>query len=393
MARKVERRRKKTAARTHKHQTRADILVALAGDSKRARPMSEVGAFRAVPTDLTSLNRAATVGGVPISCTWLIHGPSGGGKTALLIAMMKAFVKAGGLAAFIDAEMSADTRRWIRQLGLDTQSVLYVGRTGEEDTEPLTYEVVVDEVDGIMGRYKLGKREGWIAPGTPLIVGVDSISRMVPAGLMKRMAKDGAKALRSGYGREQANMNKVWLAELGTKVGDDDILFAVIAHELEKESKNAWSADYKVRGGAALIYDAMMQVRVEFAGQVRDLAKEKDGPSTPAVGKRHSALLLKNKHGPAFSRATFYTSNGQGLAPVGFDRVREVLHEAIQRGIVEGPEPKEMTAGSRFKWKGRTMTLKQFYKKPELAEVIDLIARELDADLIEELNGKSGDSP
>lgn len=377
LVRKVQRRRKKAAEKTRRHQDQADALISLAEGSKRARMMSEVGAFRAVPTIFTGFNRASTVGGAPLSCLYLVHGPSGDGKTTWLLGLIVSFQAIGGLCAFIDAEMSADTHRWFRQIGVDPSRCVYVGRTGEEDVPPLTYEEVVDEVDGLIARYKAGKKDGRIAPGTPLIIVVDSISRMVPAALMKRLQKDGPAALRSGFGREQANMNKVWLAELGTKIGDDDILFAVIAHELETDG-NQWTPDYKVRGGGALIYDTMMRVRVTFAGQVRDLADK----SSSMVGKRHSAILLKNKHGSPYEKFTFYTSNGKGLAPAGLDPVREIVHEALFRGRLEGPDPKNLTTGSRLKWKGRKMTLKQLFREDHV-EVVREIARELDAELIE----------
>lgn len=382
IARKVQARKKRATKRSALHQERADAYSKLAGDSKRARRMDQVEEFQVVPTIFTGFNRASVVGGAPLSCLYLIHGPSGGGKTAWALGLIVSFQRAGALCAFVDAEMSGDVHKWFKQLGVDAKRCIYIGRTGEEeDQSPLTYEEVVGEVDGLIDRYKQMKREGSIPWGTPLIIVVDSISRMVPADLMKRLKKDGPKALKSGYGREQANMNKAWLAELGTKVGDDLILFAVIAHENESESSSSWGPEYKVRGGNAVIYDAMMQVRVTYAGQVKDLAVD----TAPAVGKRHSAILLKSKHGPPFEKFTFYTSNGKGVCPIGFDRTREVIHEGLVRGVVAGPkEVKKVTLGSKVKWKGKEVTLKQLFTKPEYAEVVESIARELDAGLVED---------
>lgn len=383
--RKVAARKARVTERTAANQARADAFAVLAGDSKRARRMSEVEAFASVPTIFTGLNRATTVGGAPLSCVWLLHGPSGGGKTAFAIGLIVSFQAQGALAAFVDAEMAADTKRWIKHLGVDTKRCIYIGRTKAEKKKkptPLTYEEVVEEVDGLIDRYSDAVAAGRIAPGTPLVIVVDSISRMVPEGLFKRLKKKGAEALRSGYGREQAQMNKAWLAELGAKVGNADILFAVIAHE--NEADGGWgSQDYKVRGGNALILDAMMQARVQFAGLVGDLAS-RDGERVPQVGKRHQVTLLKNKHGPPYESFYFYTSNGKGVAPIGFDRVREVVHEGLERGIIAGPKDrKKLTLGSKLTWKKREVTLKQLLTKPEYSELVDAIARELDAGLVE----------
>lgn len=382
-------RQKRATARTRSLQKQADVLALLAGESKRARKMSAVEPFVAVPTVFTSLNRATMVGGAPLSCVWIIHGPSGDGKTAMTIALIISVLNAGGMAAFVDAEQAADIHRWFRFLGLPIDRVLYIGRTDpKEDTPPLTHEEVVDECDALIERFKKGKREGKIAPGTPLIVVVDSISKMVPASLLAKLRKDGAKALSGGVGRLQAMLNRGWLAELGTKVGNDDILFAIIAHEMESDSSNSWTADYKVRGGGALQYDTMMKARVTFASQVKDYADSASGTKHPMVGKRHRIQILKNKHGTSHKVANFYTSNGDGICPPGFDRVREIVHEGILRGMVEGPTPKKgeslkLTLGSRLVWNKHKMTLKQLYD-PKLAPWLAEIEAALNEDAMPE---------
>jgi len=381
-------RKQKAEARTKGLANRASAYEVLAGNSERARLMSQVEAFTAVPTELTSFNRATTVQGAPLSCIWLVHGPSMGGKTAFLLALIRAFQRARGLAAYVDAEMSADTKRWFPALGVDVNDCLYVGRTDEEeDVKPLTYEEVVKEVDGILGNFQAGKKDKTIARGTPMIVVVDSISKMVPESLLKNLKEEGGKALRGGVGRTQALLNTAWLAEVGTKVGNEDILFAVIAHEMESQGAGKYAPDYKVRGGGSLVYDSMMQVRIEFAGRVKDHAAD----DAPMVGKRHRARILKNKHGPAFGVATFYTATGQGICPMGFDRVREVVHEGILRGTIEGPnvEKTPLTLGAKLTWKGRKMSLKQLYSA---TDVVESMARELDAGLVKDGRGGKDDA-
>jgi recombination protein RecA len=372
--------------RLAKRMEMAEVIGWLAEGSRRARRMSEVESFRSVPTIFTSLNRALQVGGAPLSCVWLVHGPSSGGKTALVLGVARSVHAAGGICAFIDAELSADTKRWFRLLGINTRECLYVGRTGkDEEKVPLTYEEVVEETDRLFARFQEGKKTGIITPGTPLFVIVDSVSKMVPGNLLKKLNKEGAEALGGGVGRLQALLNTAWLASLGTVVGDDDIVVALIAHEYEEAGgKGSWTA-FKVRGGNALVYDSMVQLRVTFAGLVKDLSKD----DAPPVGKRHKIQVLKNKHGPAFDSAAFYTASGAGICPMGFDAVREILHEGIVRGLVEGPKVEKgsvtMTSGTRFELDGRSWKLSDFYASSsvEALSVIQELESRLNSECVD----------
>ena len=301
-------------------------------------------------------------------------------NTAFMVGLIQSVQRVGGITAFIDAELSAETKRWFRAMGVDGDRCLYYGRTGRgEKKDPISYEEIVEETDGLLERYQAGKVSGDIKPGTPLLVVVDSISKMSPASLMKNIrGKDGGDALRAGVGRQQAQMNAAWLIALGPRIGDDDIIFAIIAHETASQASagGAWTPDYKVRGGEALIFEAMMQVRVNFAGLVNDLAKTKDDERVPMVGKRHRFQIMKNKHGPALQTGVLYTATGGGLCPAGFDTTRELIHEAIGQQVVVGPDPKNLTIGSRFEFGGHKFTLKDCYvdqaKTASILHEIDL---------------------
>ena len=371
----------------------ADLYIDLAGRTERGRRMSEVEAFKSVPTIFRSFNRATTVGGAPLSCVWLIHGPSMGGKTAFVCALIRSFQLIGGLTAFVDAELAADTGKWFRQLEVDGTQCHYIGRTGSKGkkAKPLTYEEIVGEVSGLIDWYQAGKAEGIISAGTPFLIAVDSLSKMVPKQTLKKLEEKGGDAIGSGVGRLQAALNAAWLISLGPRVGDDDIIFAVIAHEYDdaggqqggRRGKGGWAPTYKVRGGNAPVFDSMMQLRVTFAGQVKDLAAD----GSPMVGKRHRVRVLKNKHGPSFEEATFYTSNGAGVCPIGFDRPREVLHEAISRGVIEGAKDVKLTLGTPVVLHRKKFQVKQFYTGNEKAEeALAKLEAELDAGVFEESN-------
>lgn len=382
-------REERSAERRKKAGGAASIYSALAEGSKRARVMDQVETFRAVRTGITSFNRASAIGGAPLSCLWVVHGPSGGGKTTFLVDLICSFQRAGGLACMVDVEQAADTRGWLGSLGVDLASCLYVGRTRpEENVDPLTYEDVVEEVRRVRKKFREVRQSGMVPWGTPLLIVVDSVSKMVPAGFLDRLEKDGN--LRSGVGREQANLNAAWMLEVGAEIGSDDVIVALVAHEYEKTGTSAWTSGYKVRGGDAVIYDSMMVVRSVFAGQVFDSTSD----GAPAVGKRHRLKVVKNKHGPPFREACFYTSSGDGMVPMGFDRGREAATEGLVRGLIEGPDPRKrgfsLTLGTKLKWGRRAMTLKQLLGD---ASAVEELREELDAKASEEnrrVSGKGG---
>lgn len=384
-AKKESAARPKRAAKPSTDET-ADIFLALAGKSKRARLMSEVEEFRSVRTIFSGFNRQSTVGGAPLSNVALLHGPSQGGKTAFSCGLIRSFQEAGAPTMFVDAELAAETKKWFRRMGVDGKKCLYVGRTdADAEKSPLTYEEIVEEVDGTIERYRAGKRAGSIPPKTPFLIVVDSLSKMVPKSMLKDLdSAKGGDVVRSGVGRLQAAMNTAWFLALGPKVGDDDILFVAIVHEMEEQGGDKWGPDFKVRGGKGIVYDSMLQIRVTFAGQVKDLAAD----DAAVTGKRHKISLLKNKHGPSFEKNAcyFYTSNGKGAVPVGFDRGREVVHEALIRGVIKGPslDGLKLTLGTRLEVNGEKHTLGDFLRGDRAAGLVVALEQELDRLLYEE---------
>lgn len=355
-----------------------DIYAALAGASERVRLMNRVVRFKSVSTRFISFNRASGIGGMPLSCIGIFHGPSTSGKTVLAVECMRSVLDAGGYALFVDAELAAETSTWFTALGVDTSRCLYLGRVTSEElvdhkVKPLTYEEIQREVNGFIERFTELRRQKVIPPGTPAIIVVDSMSKLVPESFLKDFedAKDGGDSLRKGVGRTQALMNAAWLLGLGPRIGDDDLSFIGIAHEYDDASGNAmpWS-DPKVKGGNAMIFDSMLVARVTFAGKVTDLSAD-DAPQT---GKVHRVIVRKNKHASGSEFAYFFTSNGRGIAPLGADVWREAVLEGLSCGLLEGPTmdktkkgkiPK-LTIGTQLSWQKKKFKLGDLYKNDDL---------------------------
>lgn len=368
----------------HSEESLAAIYSQLAGTSSRMRLMDRVVPFSAVTTRYTGFNRATGIGGHPLSGVAIFHGPSAGGKTALLMEIVRSVQEVGGPAMFVDAEEAAETKTWFRALGVRPDRCLYLGRVAPEEVvnkkvEPLTFELVVDEVKGFIDRFRTLRREKKLPMNTPAIIGVDSLSKLIPKRFLDQFNDDGGEALGKGVGRLQAQLNTAWLLALGPLIGDDNIAFVGIAHEYEQAGNGFTGGAPKIRGGDAQIYDSMLVARVSFAGRVTDAAeaKKEDGESAeraPMVGKCHRVVISKNKHAAVREMAYFYTSNGTGLAPLGADLIREMVHEGLLAGVFEGPKTSgkgavpKLTSGSVIGWgKGKSATLARLYRNDKLA--------------------------
>lgn len=369
-------------ARKQRHmEVGREALIALAGQSERARLMVDAPSFRSIPGRLVGVKRALACGGYPLGTVYLVHGPEGGGKTVLALSMIDAVIREGGIGLFVDVEQSAETKRWFVSLNFDMTRCIYIGRVEEDRiVKPLTYEAVVKEVDGFLNRYDDMRSKKLIPPTTPVVIVIDSVSNLAPEKFLAKLAKEGGKALRSGVGREQAMMNRGWMMELEARIGSSPVAVVVISHETDNGNLTGYGADYDVRGGRSLRYNAMMQLRSTFAGRVFDIVSSEGKPGS-LVGKRHRVDVLKNKHAAAHQTATFYISNGYGLAPLGFDTVRETIHEALLQGRIDGPDPFasgfKLTLGSTVELDGKKFSLRAAYEKPEIVEMVSALRAEL----------------
>lgn len=292
-----------------------------------------------VPTIFTSYNRAVRLGGHPSGCITVIHGPWAGGKTALAVGVLESFQRQGHLTAFVDAEHAADTLKWFRALGVDLgQTLLY---------RPRTYEQTVETLGKLIENFHARKRvkENPIPAERLLCIVVDSINKLVPKEELKKFGQVGR-----GFPL-RALLNSNWMDALVPVVGEGDVAFLFIAQERVEVDAGAFDRKWRVKGGQAVMFDSTVMVRVDFAGKVKEAPRaaaaeglpDEDGEDAGddgkvEVGKRHRFVIEKNKVGICHERGYFYTSNGRGEAPLGFDHAREVLDEALARNVLKKPK-------------------------------------------------------
>lgn len=317
---------------------RAARLKALERVAKRFdgfRPAREVlRRVRAVPTIFPQLDHATGVGGLPIDRFTLLHGPSNEGKSSFALGLVRSFLARDHFALFVDAERTTPID-WVESL-VGPELVDHPGFFGRR---PNTYEETVEEVRKFVRTLAEAREDGSLPEDASAIVVVDSMRKLVPANLMKKLARDdgGVDGAGGRAAQMKAAMNAAWLDELVPLLDETGTAMVAIARESEDPEADVWAKragrDYRVNGGRALIYDSSVVMRVVRAAWVT----EGEGPERKTYGERHRVTIRKTKVAGKEEREVvcyFHSSNGVHI-PAGFDRARDVIDLGLRLGVLE----------------------------------------------------------
>jgi len=306
-----------------------EMLSMISKDSKNVVTLENIEVIPAVPTIFSSFNRAVVLKGAPCNSTWVVHGPPAGGKSAFAVGICNSFVKAGHVAAYIDAEFALD-KKWITALQAMQSGILY--------HQPESLEDAFETTDIWIGNFADAKKKGDIPPDTKFAICVDTIHKMACKKEIAELrsgtstngrVKHGSENINKGWGMQRANMITTWLDYLTPLVSKHGISFIALAHEKEVRSDSWGPPEYKVKGGGSLIYEAMVRIRIEQGKRIY-VGSEK---YKTLVGQEHRGHVLKNKVGHPLEYFSFYTSNGKGDVPSGFDTIREAMNECSYRNL------------------------------------------------------------
>jgi len=281
-----------------------------------------------IPTGSLALDLALGVGGVPRGRITEIYGQESSGKTTLAYHVIAEAQKAGGIAAFIDAEHAVDAV-YARNLGVDVDSLLI--------SQPDTGEEALEIIDAL------------IRSGAVDVVVLDSVAALVPKSEIEGEMGDSHVGL-------QARLMSQAMRKIGGSTSKSHTS-AIFINQIREKIGVMFGNPETTPGGRALKFWA--SVRLE----IRRVETLKQG--NEMVGNRVRVKVVKNKVAPPFRQAEFDIMFGKGISRSG-----GILDIGTELGIVEKTGT-WFTYGENRLGQGRENAKQHLEEHPELMEEIE----------------------
>jgi len=285
-----------------------------------------------VSTGSLGLDIALGVGGLPRGRIVEIFGPESSGKTTLALHAIAEAQKAGGTAAFVDAEHALDPV-YAKKLGVDINELIV--------SQPDTGEQALEIVDTLVRSNAID------------VLVVDSVAALVPRAEIEGEMGDSHVGL-------QARLMSQALRKLTGTISRSRCL-VIFINQIRMKIGVMYGSPETTTGGNALKFYASVRLDIRRIGSVKDRDE--------AIGNTVRVKVVKNKVAPPFKQVEFDIMFGEGVSKMG-----EILDLGVKAGLVE-------KSGSWFSYdsvrigQGRENS-KQFLRdNPEMAERLERAIR------------------
>jgi recombination protein RecA len=261
----------------------------------------------AISTGSLGLDMALGIGGIPRGRVIEIYGPESSGKTTLTLHCIAEAQKAGGLAAFIDAEHAFD-KSYAEKLGIDTENLL------------------ISQPDN--GEQALEIAEHLIRSGAIDIIVIDSVAALVPKGELEGEMGESKMGL-------QARLMSQALRKLTGAINKTGCA-CIFINQLREKIGVMFGNPETTTGGNALKFYASVRLDIRRVGQIKEGADN-------ILGNRTRVKVVKNKVAPPFKVVEFDIMYGKGVSKVG-----EIIDLGVEFEIIK-------KAGSWFSYNGEKL--------------------------------------
>ena len=281
-----------------------------------------------IPTGSIALNAALGVGGYPKGRIIEIYGPESSGKTTLAIHAIAEAQKAGGIAAFIDAEHAFD-RFYAAKLGVDVDN-LWISQpdNGEQALEIAEQLIRSSAID---------------------IIVIDSVAALTPKAEIEGDMGDNKVGL-------QARLMSQALRKLTSAISKTNTT-CIFINQLREKIGVMFGNPETTTGGNALKFYASVRLDIRRSTQLKD--------GEEVIGNQTKVKVVKNKVAPPFRKAEFDIMFGEGISRAG-----EIIDLGADLGIIK-------KSGSWYSYnetklgQGRDASKQVIQDNPELAEELE----------------------